>query len=87
MADIYKIATLNISGLASQTRLAMLKDFMRKQEIDIFLQEVMQPMFDTFRGYAAYTNRNYQVGYGYPDERTYAAHKHSTTTDREGYGS
>jgi len=57
MADIYKIATLNINGLASQTRLAMLEDFMRKQGINvIFLQEVAQPIFDTFREYAAYTN-------------------------------
>lgn len=55
MADIYKIATLNINALASQTRLAMLDDFMRKKEIDIFLQEVTQPMFDTIRGYAACT--------------------------------
>ena len=35
----------------------MLEDFMRKQEIDNYiLQEVTQPMFDTFRGDAAYTN-------------------------------
>ena len=58
MADIYKIATLNINGLASQTRLAMLRveDFMRKQEIDIIhLEEVTPPVFDIFRGYAVYT--------------------------------
>jgi len=57
MAEIYKIATPNIKGLQSHTRIAMLGEFMRKQEIDfIFLQEVTQPKLHTIRGYAAYTN-------------------------------
>jgi len=41
MPDIYKIATLNINGMATPPRIAMLEDFLQKQEIDIFLlQEV-----------------------------------------------
>ena len=57
MANIYRIATLNINGMSSPTRLAMLGDFLHKHEIDIiFLQEVTQPILHTLRGYAAHTN-------------------------------
>jgi len=57
MAEIYKIATLNINSLQSHTRIAMLEEFMRTQEMDfIFLEEVMEPKLDTIREYAAYTN-------------------------------
>lgn len=57
MAEIYRTANFNISGLSSHTRIALVMEFMRKQEIDIiFLQEVTQPMLDTITGYAAYTN-------------------------------
>jgi exonuclease III len=56
MANIYRIATLNINGMSSPTRLAMLGDFLHKREIDIiFLQEVMQPTLHTLWGYAAHT--------------------------------
>jgi hypothetical protein len=56
MTEIYKLATLNINGLASQLRIEMLEDFLIKQEIDVlFLQEVTQPVFDNLRGYIAYT--------------------------------
>jgi len=52
-----RIATLNINGISSPTTLAMLGDFLHKQEIDIiFLQEVTQPILHTLRGYAAHTN-------------------------------
>jgi exonuclease III len=44
MATTHKIATLNINGLSSHTRIAMLGDFIRKQAIDILLQEVTQPV-------------------------------------------
>jgi len=38
--DVFKIATLNINGLDSRTKVQMLDD-LRQQEIDIlFLQEV-----------------------------------------------
>jgi exonuclease III len=57
MPDIYKIATLNINGIVSPLRIAMLEDFLCTQEKDfLFLQEVTQPVFDNLRGYTAYTN-------------------------------
>jgi hypothetical protein len=53
----YKIATLNINGLATQPRIMMLEDFLHKQQIDIlFLQEVTRPVFDYIQGYVAHTN-------------------------------
>jgi len=56
MPDIYKVSTLNINGLGSQVRVAMLKDFLHRHLIDIlFLQEVTQPVLDNHRGYTAYT--------------------------------
>jgi exonuclease III len=42
--NVFKIATLNINGLATRTRMEMLQDSLRRQEIDIlFLQEVEHP--------------------------------------------
>ena len=52
----YKIATLNINGLATKPRIAMLEDVLHKQEIDIFLREVTRPVFDDIRGFVAHTN-------------------------------
>jgi exonuclease III len=41
MAHIYRIATLNIKGITSQTKMAVLADFVIKQDIDVpLLQEV-----------------------------------------------
>jgi len=55
--DIYKIATLNINGMATPPRIAMLEDFLQKQEIDIILlHEGRLPVFDDIRDFAAYTN-------------------------------
>jgi hypothetical protein len=34
----------------------MLEDFIREQEIDIFLKEVTQPIFENLRGNTAYAN-------------------------------
>jgi exonuclease III len=57
MPEIYKIATLNINGMATPPRIAMLEDFLQKQEIDIILlQEVTRPVFDDIRDFAFYTN-------------------------------
>jgi exonuclease III len=57
MSDIYKIATFNVNGMATPPRIAMLEDFLQKQEIDvILLQEVTRPVFGDIRGFAAYTN-------------------------------
>jgi exonuclease III len=46
MVDSYKIATLNVNGMATQPWISMLEDFLLKQEIDILLQELMRPLFD-----------------------------------------
>jgi len=57
MPDIYKIATLNINGMATSPRIAILEDFLQKLVIDIvLLQEVTRPVFDDIRGFTAYTN-------------------------------
>ena len=53
----YKVATLNINGLMSTTKMRMLNDFLRRQDIDIaFLQEVTHNDFDSFKGYVAKVN-------------------------------
>jgi len=45
-----KIATLNINGLASNIRLGMLEDFLKRQDIDLaLLQEVTHADLTTFR--------------------------------------
>jgi len=57
MADIYKIETLNINGMATPPRIAMLEDFLQNQETEIILvQEFTRPVFNDIRGFAAYTN-------------------------------
>ena len=54
---MFKIATLNINGLASRTKVDMLQDFLRREEIDIlFLQEVAHSTIDTLSSYKTYTN-------------------------------
>jgi exonuclease III len=55
--NVLKIATLNINGLHTRTRVEMLHDFVWKQEIDVlFLQEVTHPNIGALRGYRTYTN-------------------------------
>jgi len=55
--DVLKIATLNINGFASRTKVEMLEIFLRRQEIDIlFLQEVAHSTIGTLRSYKAYSN-------------------------------
>jgi len=57
MAEIYKVATLNINGISAGWRMGMLNDFVHKQEIDILLlQEVTHTDFAMIRGYTAHTN-------------------------------
>lgn len=54
---MFKIATLSINGLASWTKMAMLEDFLRREEIDILLlQEITHPNFDAFLSYKTYIN-------------------------------
>jgi exonuclease III len=53
------VATLNINGMATPTRIKRLEDFLRSWEIDIlFLQEVTQQVFHDFKGY----NTQYNMG-------------------------
>jgi len=55
--NILKIATLNINGIHTTTRIAMLHDFLKCHAIDIlFLQEVTHPKLDNLPGYITYTN-------------------------------
>ena len=54
MTDIYKI-TLNMNGLASQTRLEMLEEFLRKQEKTLHSYRKL-PNLNTLNRYAAYIN-------------------------------
>ena len=56
MADVYKIATLNVNGMASGVGMRMLDEFLHKQEIDNLLLEVIHTEFDMIRGYMAHTN-------------------------------
>jgi exonuclease III len=57
MPYTYKIATININGIASQVRLKMLEDYLRQQDIDIvLLQEGTHTKITSFRRYNAYVN-------------------------------
>jgi exonuclease III len=52
-----RLATLNINGVTAPTRIGMLAEFVRKQDIDImFVQEVIDLVLDNMWGYKAYTN-------------------------------
>lgn len=55
--EVSKIATLNINGLTSRTRVGTLEGLIRQQDIDIlFLQEVTNPDLDAMRGYTTHYN-------------------------------
>jgi exonuclease III len=55
--DILKIATLNINGLTSPTRTAMLEAFLMRQDIDILLiQEDTQPVLNNLSGFRTHYN-------------------------------
>jgi exonuclease III len=57
MQSTFKIATLNIKGIASNIRIGMLEDFLKRQDIDfVLLQEVTHAKLNTFRRYTAYVN-------------------------------
>jgi exonuclease III len=57
MRHTFKIATLNINGIASKTRLGMLEEFLKRQDIDFaLLQEVTKTNQNTFRNYTSHTN-------------------------------
>jgi exonuclease III len=57
MPWVVKIATMNINGIVSKTRIGMLEDFLRRQDIDLaLLQEVTRADLTTCRRYTAHTN-------------------------------
>jgi hypothetical protein len=57
MQQIYKIANINISGIASTTRKEILGDILWRQDTDIaLLQEVTHASFESIRGYTALLN-------------------------------
>jgi exonuclease III len=61
MAHI-KIATLNINGLTSPIRVAMLADILRLQEFDILvIQEVTKPVLHDICGYTRYYNMGVSI--------------------------
>jgi len=57
MRNIYSIASLNINGIANQTRIQMLQEFIWKQDIDIvLLQEVTNRAIEQIRNYTKHVN-------------------------------
>jgi exonuclease III len=57
MAYTYRIATLNIKGISSLTRIRILEDFLVRQEIDLmFLQEVTHANINMVSQYTAQMN-------------------------------
>ena len=57
MLHTYKIATLNINGTATYTKMSMLADFLKRQDIDIALvQEVTHNEFTNIHEYNAIVN-------------------------------
>jgi exonuclease III len=52
-----KIASLNINDISTQTRVGMLRNFIRRHELHfIFLQEVTDPAILTVSGYKIHLN-------------------------------
>jgi exonuclease III len=52
-----KIASVNINGISTQTRVGMLRNFIRHHELDfIFFQKVTEPAILTVTGYKIYLN-------------------------------
>lgn len=57
MLQTYKIATLNIDGMLSNTKMSMLVAFLETQDIDVaLLQEVTNTDFTIFTDYIAIVN-------------------------------
>jgi exonuclease III len=51
------IASININGLSTHTRVGMLLEFIRRHDLDfVFLQEVTDPEILTVTGYTTYFN-------------------------------
>jgi len=58
LTHVYRVATLNINGITSATRLRKLKEFLHKHDIDMaLLQEITHPDLSTLRNYNAHINQ------------------------------
>ena len=57
MAEIFKIATMNINGIKATGRMRMLHEFIQRKELDIILlQEVTHHDFEIIQEYDAFLN-------------------------------
>ena len=57
MRHIYRIASLNINGIANPTRIRMLGEFLWQQDIDVaLLQEVTSKAIEQLRNYTKHIN-------------------------------
>jgi exonuclease III len=56
MQKTFKIATLNINGIASSTRIRMLEDFLIRQDIDFALLQELTHRNLNYSKYTAYIN-------------------------------
>ena len=55
--NVLRIATININGIRNETRIAMLKEFIRSHDLDVvLLQEVTTPESIDTPGYISYSN-------------------------------
>ena len=62
MTDVVKIATLNINGITSRTRVGMLEEYIRRHELDIiFLQEITRTYIVNIMGYETFDNIGTQM--------------------------
>ena len=58
MTHVCRVATLNINGITSATRLGMLEEFLHKHDIDIaLLQEITHLDLSTLRNYNYHINQ------------------------------
>jgi len=88
MAEIFKIATLNINGMTAEGRMGMLNEFMHKQEIDIILlQEVTHTDFESIRGYKTHFNIGINKRGTAVNKRTNFTNEHNAITIRSRDGS
>ena len=70
MLYIYTLASLNINGIANDTRNRMLEYFLWTNDIDIaLLQEVTSPHLDSIRRYTKHKYWDRKTGHGNPDQR------------------
>jgi len=84
MAEIYKVATLNINGISAGGRMGMFNEFIRKKEIDIILlQEVTPHRFrNATRIYSAPKCRHKQARHSDINKRANITNRYNATTIR-----